>query len=178
MSSDFVPFPPQTPQEGLAMVGFRVDANAEGPQIYTLIAYGGENDRPLLKNGRVLFFRSAKQAQRALELADNNMKALGPAPAEIEMLCDIAEALHVVNAMDLDEDGVILDVIGCFDDLVRAAQVNVPAEYMAVLSALSEQLLQGKEFGSFLQERGIDREKAEDAIMWCVGAIVVKGTVL
>ena len=86
--------------------------------------------------------------------------------------------LHLVNAQAEDPDGLILECIGCFDDLIRAAKVNVPAEYMAVLSPMGERLANSQEFGSMLKEHGIDREKVEDALMWCVGAVTVKATIV
>jgi hypothetical protein len=178
MSSDFVQFPPQKVQEELYLVGFRVDPNAEGPELFTLIASGGENDRPLVAKGRVLFFRKPKDAALALAKSDNDMKRLGQPPTELALFCDVAEVLHLVNAKQEDPDGLILECIGCFDDLVRAAKVNVPAEYMSLLSAMSERLMESNEFGSFLADKGLDREKLEDALMWCVGAVAVKATVV
>ena len=58
----------------------------------------------------------------------------------------------------------------------RATELNVPANFMAVLNALAERLERNPEFGSFLAEQGIDRETLEDAILWCVGAIAAKST--
>ncbi len=175
VSSDFVPFPPPQPTEALYLVGFRLDPEIEGPQFYTLFVLESENDRPLIANGRVLFFAALSSAAEALALADNDMSRLGPAPSELEMFCDIAEALHIANAQDADSDGVLLETIALFDDLVRAIHINVPAQYMSVLSALSERLATTPEFATMLAETGLDRETIEDALMWCVGAVAVKG---
>ncbi|HYE26111.1 MAG TPA: hypothetical protein VEG32_13025 [Clostridia bacterium] len=176
MSSDFVPFPPPAPVEGLYLVGFRLDPGAEGPQFYTLFALEGENERPLRTNGRVLFFSRPEDAARALSASDNDMQRLGPPPQELEMLVDVAQALYLANSAASDTDGVLLDVIGCFDDLVRSAGINAPAEYMSVLGGLSERLVSNPEFATWLTEQGIDRERIEDAIMWCVGAVAVKSS--
>jgi hypothetical protein len=102
------------------------------------------------------------------------MARLGPAPRELEILCDVAQALHVANAQSEDKDGVLIETIALFDDLIRAIQINVPAQYMSVLSALSERLAANPEFATMLAETGLDRETIEDAIMWCVGAVAVK----
>ena len=174
VSSEFVPFPPPPPTEALYLVGFRLDPDADGPQFYTLFVLESENDRPLISKGRVVLFGVADRAAEALALSDNNMSRLGPAPNELEIYCDIAQALHIANAQDEDPDGVLLETIAIFDDLIRAIQINVPAQYMAVLSALSERLAVTPEFASMLSETAIDRETIEDAIMWCVGAVAVK----
>ncbi len=174
MSSNFVPFPPPPPTEALYLVGFRLDPDAEGPQFYTLFVLESENDRPLIANGRVVFFAEPKRAAEALELAENDMSRLGPAPIELEVFCDVAEALHIANSQDADTDGILLETIALFDDLVRAISINVPAQYMSVLSALSERLANTPEFATMLAETGLDRETIEDALMWCVGAVAVK----
>ncbi len=174
VSSDFVPFPPPPPTEALYLVGFRLDPESEGPQFYTLFVLESENDRPLVSDGRVVFFTRPEKAAAALKLSTNDMSRLGPAPKELEIFCDIAEALHIANAQDEDADGTLLETIAVFDDLIRAIQINVPAQYMSVLSALSERLASAPEFATMLAETGLDRETIEDAIMWCVGAVAVK----
>jgi hypothetical protein len=176
VSSGFVPFPPQEPSEALYLVGFRLDPAHEGPQFFTMFVLESENDRPLTRGGRVLLFRDKSRAPEALKLSDNDMERLGPAPKEMEIFCDVAEALHVANAMEQDSDGVLLECIALFDDLIRATRINVPANYMSVLSALSERLATTPEFASMLAETGIDRETIEDALMWCVGAVAVKSS--
>lgn len=174
MSSDFVPFPPPPPTEALYLVGFRLDPEVEGPQFYTLFVLESENDRPLIANGRAVFFAEPANAADALSLADNDMSRLGPAPTELEVFCDVAEALHIANSQDADADGVLLETIALFDDLIRAISINVPAQYMSVLSALSERLATTPDFATMLTETGLDRETIEDALMWCVGAVAVK----
>jgi len=174
VSSDFVPFPPPPPTEALYLVGFRLDPEAEGPQFYTLFVLESENDRPLIATRRVIFFAEPKLAAEALQLSENDMSRLGPAPSELEIFCDVAEALHIANAQDADSNGILLETIALFDDLIRAIAINVPAQYMSVLSALSERLATTPEFATMLAETGLDRETIEDALMWCVGAVAVK----
>jgi hypothetical protein len=174
MSSEFVPFPPPPPTEALYLVGFRLDPDAGEPQFYTLFVLESENDRPLVANGRIVFFAEPSKAANALTLADNDMSRLAPVPVELEILCDVADALHIANAQDADTDGILLETIALFDDLIRAIEINVPAQYMAVLSALSERLASTPEFATMLAETGLDRETIEDALMWCVGAVAVK----
>jgi hypothetical protein len=173
---EFVPFPPPPPVEGLYLVGFRIDPATEGPQFYTIFVLEGDNERPSTENGRVLFFVDPADGAKALERSDAKMRAMGEAPTQLEMLCDIADALHIANTAESDADGILLDCIACLDDLVRAAEINAPAEYMGVLSVLSERLMENPNFGPWLIEQGVDRERIEDALMWCVGAVAVKST--
>jgi hypothetical protein len=178
VSSDFVPFPPPEPTEALYLVGFRLDPGAEGPQLYTLFVLESENDRPLARENRVLFFADPRRAAEALKLADNDFTRFTKLPEELEILCDVAQALYIANAENEDKDGVLLECIALFDDLIRATRINVPAQYMAVLSAVSERLATTPEFATMLADTGLDRETLEDALMWCVGAVVMKSTCL
>src|SRR5208337_2756342 len=67
------------PHEELILVGFRVDASHEGPQFYTVLAVGGENERPLTANGRIIFFTRPQLAAKSLAF-DTSLARLGPAP--------------------------------------------------------------------------------------------------
>jgi len=172
--NDFVPFPPPEPLEALYLVGFRLDPEIDGAQFYTLVALEGENERPLMANGRIVFFANRGDAKRALALGDDAIKRLGIPSGEVEMLCDLAQALYVANAENADSDGVLMDSIACMDDLLRAIQISVPAEYMATLSAIAARLGETPEFGSWIKEQGLDRERIEDALLWCIGAVASK----
>src|SRR5271163_4411569 len=97
----------QPTHEELVLVGFRLDGDHDGPQFYTLLAVGGDNERPLTAEGRLLFFTHPELGPKALAL-DPDLAKLGPAPQEIETFCDIAEALHLINSQNTDPDGVVL----------------------------------------------------------------------
>ena len=62
--------------EGLALIGFRLDPNRDNA-VYTLVVYGGK-DRPISVRDRIIFFTRPELASRAYELADANVKRLGP----------------------------------------------------------------------------------------------------
>jgi hypothetical protein len=176
MDSQFVAFPPKTINRELYLIGFHLDPTAEGPQFFTLIGAGDGSERPITKADRVLFFRRPGDALKALTASDNGFRDVRPVPTELELVCDISEALYVANEEKEDTDGVLFELIAVFDDLLRAVKLNVPDEYSAVLGAMATRLGESQEFASFLEESGLTREKLEDALMWCVGAVAVKST--
>jgi hypothetical protein len=160
--------------EDLFLVGFRIDPASESPQFYTLFALGGENERPITTVGdRVVFFSRPQLARRALEIGDPSMQALGEPPEELEMLCDVAHALYLLNSADADEDDVLRECLEIFDDLVRATRLSLPPLYQEALSQLMGVLVEKPEFGDHLRETG-RRESLEDALLWCVGAVTMK----
>ncbi|HLI63930.1 MAG TPA: hypothetical protein VKV05_11055 [Terriglobales bacterium] len=165
----------QHPEE-LVLVGFRVDAGHDGPQFYTLLAVGGENERPLVAGGRIVFFTQPDLAAKALVL-DDELAKLGPAPQEIETFCDVAEALHLVNSQDADPDGIVLECLLVFDDLVRATRLHMPDRYQGLLTELTARLTEGASLGSVFTSHFL-REHVEDALLWCIGAITAKAVMV
>jgi hypothetical protein len=164
------------PREELMLTGFRVDASHDGPQFYTLLAVGGDNERPLTADGRIVFFTSPDLGKQALAL-DASMANLGPAPGEIETFCDVAEALHRVNSQNADPDGVVLDCLLVFDDLVRATQLHMPDRYQGILTELAARLTEGKQLRHIFTNSSL-REHVEDALLWCVGAVTAKARIV
>jgi hypothetical protein len=176
MNSSLVTFPPTALSKELYLIGFRMDPDAEGPQFYTLIGSEGENERPITKGDRILFFRRPGDALKALSASDNGFSEVRPVPTDLELLCDISEALYVTNQAAEDGDGLLFELIAVFDDLLRAVKLNVPAAYTTVLATMAERLGETPEFASFLAESGLTRETLEDALLWCVGAVAVKSS--
>ena len=174
--SELPVFPSQQQQEELVIVGFRVDADHDGAQFYTLLAVGGDNERPLTSDARLLFFADPALAAKALAL-DPDLARLGPPPAEAETFCDIAETLHLVNSRDVDSDGVVLESLLVFDDLVRATKLHMPDRYQGILTELAARLTERAQLGEIFTSHFL-REHVEDALLWCIGAIAAKARLI
>jgi hypothetical protein len=170
------PSPQQQPHEELVLVGLRVDGDHDGPQFYTLLAVGGDNERPIIAGGRLLFFTHPELGPKALTL-DPDLAKLGPAPQEIETFCDVAEALHLINSQNADPDGVILDCLLVFDDLVRATKLHMPDRYQGLLTELTARLTERVQLRTIFSSSSL-REHVEDALLWCIGAIAVKARMI
>ncbi len=162
--------------EELVLVGFRVDGRHDGPQFYTLLAVGGDNERPIMADGRLLFFTRLELRAKALAL-DHDLAKLAPAPQEIETFCDVAEALHLVNAQNADPDGVILECLLVFDDLVRATKLHMPGRYQGLLTELAARLTERIPLRNIFTNHFL-REHVEDALLWCIGAVVAKARMI
>ena len=158
------------------MVGIRLDGSHDGPQFYTVVAVGGDNERPITADGRLLFFINPQMAAQALAL-DPSMARTGEPPKEIETFCDVAEALHLINAAHEDPDGVVLDCLLIFDDLVRATRLHMPDRYQGLLTELTARLTERDSLRKIFSSHEL-REHVEDALLWCVGAIAVKSRMI
>jgi hypothetical protein len=163
-------------QEELAIAGFRIDPTHEGPQFYTLLAVGGDNERPLTVDGRIIFFVRLTQAHKALVM-DPSLAVLGNPPRAVETICDVAQTLYLVNSQDADPDGVVLDCLLIFDDLVRASGLSMPERYQGILTELAARLTEGQSLKKVFTSEAL-RHHVEDALLWCVGAIAMKARML
>jgi hypothetical protein len=163
-------------QEELAMAGFRIDPTHEGPQFYTLLAVGGENERPLIADGRIVFFVRTTLVHKALAM-DKSMAVLGNPPRDVETMCDLAQALYLVNSQEKDPDGVVLDCLLILDDLVRATGISIPERYQAILTELAARLTEGVSLGKVFTNEAL-RQHVEDGLLWCAGAVAMKSKLL
>ena len=162
--------------EELAMAGFRLDPRHEGPEFYTLLAVGGDNERPLVADGRIVFFARTTLVHKALAM-DQSMAVLGTPPRDVETMCDVAQTLYLINSQDEDPDGVVLDCLLIFDDLVRATNISMPERYQGILTELAARLTEGDTLGKVFTNEAL-RQHVEDALLWCVGAVTMKAKIL
>lgn len=162
--------------EELVLVGLRLDPRQEGAQFYTLLAVGGDNERPVVAEDRILFFSRPELASKALAL-DPLLSKVGPAPQHMETFCDVAQTLHLVNGQDADPEGVILECLLIFDDLVRATRLHMPDRYQGLLTELAARLTERHTLREIFRNHAL-REHVEDALLWCIGAITVKSRMI
>ena len=68
------------------------------------------------------------------------MQALGAPPEDLGMLCDVAQALYLVNSAPVDSERTILHCLEIFDDLVRATRLSMPPSFQQTLSEFTDHL--------------------------------------
>lgn len=163
--------------ETLYLFGFRIDPDKEDPEIYTLFIYG-EQERPLVADGYIVFFSRPELALSALKLCEIDTSQLGMPPAEVALVCDIAETLHLIRYKDIDESATILNCLNTVFDLVKAILLPLPNDYKQVLYSFADHLTFEQEFASFFTQNEIQRSMIENAILWCMGAVMSKAKLL
>lgn len=160
-------------EKTLWLIGFRIDPDNVNPQLYTLMIIN-EKDHPIIVDKQILFFTKPRLADKALELADPDIRKLGPAPKKVDLVCDIAQMLHLVESKKVDPSAFILNCLNTLFDLIRAWKYPMPPEYKRILHKFAGHLTFEKEFESFLIKEGISREEIFNALFWCIGVIVSK----
>lgn len=163
--------------KGISLVGFRLSPDSENPDWYTLFTYG-EKDIPIMDNDYLVFFKSVDLIDGAYNIFDNSIKSIFPPPSEIDLVCDVAEMLYVINHQDSDGSATIVNGLNIIFDLLKAIQVNLPAEYKNVLYRLADHMTFNREFGAYLSQNAITRESITNAILWGIGAITIKSRII
>lgn len=163
--------------EGLSLVGFRIDSTQENPNIFTIIVYNGK-DSPVLIDDQIAFISKPEHVSSVYDLLSSQVKALGPPPTKVDLVCDISETLSLIKHKDKDDAAIILNCLNTFFDLLNAAEVDLPTEYQSVLYKFADHLTFSREFAGFIAEQHIERSLLVHAVIWCVGAITVKAKLL
>lgn len=163
-------------QEPVWLIGFRVDPDREQPEFYTLVI--GDDERPLLADGRIVLFTDPELATEALELADIDVHRLGPLPSEVCLVCDVAEALYLLDSQTVDPSATIINLLNTLFDMVKGVGEVMPPEFKKVLYPLADHLTFEREFGSFIDQEHITRSAATDGIYWCLGVMFAYSRVL
>src|SRR5262245_21941039 len=163
--------------EGISLVGFRLWPENENPDWYTLFTYGKE-DIPIMDNDRLVFFKSVDLIDRIYAMFDNSIKRHYPLPSEIDLVCDVADMLYVVNHQDSDGSATILNGLNTIFDLLKAIQMTLPAEYKGILYRLADHMTFNREFGAYLRQNAVTREAITNAILWAIGAITIRSRII
>lgn len=164
--------------ETLSLIGFRVDPDRDHPDVYTLFVIG-DKDEPLMSGGYILFFSNPELVDKALKLSDNNnTKQLGPPPQDVDLICDAAKSLYLIECEDIDQSATIINFLNILFDLVKATQLAIPEDYKRVLYGFADHLTFDVEFLTFLVQQNISRDMMRDAILWCIGAVVSKSRII
>jgi hypothetical protein len=163
--------------DGVALIGFRLDADSDEPSLHTLLFYG-ERDVPLMQNDRIVFFTAPELADVAYELGGDIARKLGPPPTEVCLVCDFVETLRLIRFEGYDNSATILDFLNTVFDLVKVTTHQIPSEYKTILFNFADHLTFHKEFASFFMENRIERDNVVNGILWCLGAVVASAKLL
>jgi hypothetical protein len=160
------------------LLAISLDPDQPDPVLYGLVLEG-EVDRPLMLAGRVVLFRDACNAATLLEQHGSGMKADRVEISKPFFWCDIAQTLHLLQAGGIDDDACVLGAVNVLLDLVRATGLKMPAAAKAALHSIADYCTMNKDLTKYLEEEGdYSSEALTEAVLWCVGAITVKSTVL
>jgi hypothetical protein len=160
------------------LVAIGLDPDKTMPDLYGAI-HQGEPDVPLMVDGRIVFFTDPG---RAPELIRQYGGAWANDPTEVSkptLWCDIAQALHHLSAGGIDTSTSIVDAINVLLDLLKAIGAKMVDRRKQALYAIADYCTFNKDLTKYLEEEGdYSSRELVDAVLWCVGAVVVKSRIL
>ena len=179
MSSSSTPIPPHSPstEPYWRLLAVALDPDHE-PELYGLI-HEGETDSPLMVDGRIVFFTDPA---RAPDLIRQHGAAQAAAKIDVEkpfFWCDVAGALHYLSAGGVDNTATVVDAVNVLLDLVKASGIKMEDSCRKALYDIADYCTMNKDLTKYLEEDG-DHSSRElvDAVLWCVGAVVVKSRIV
>lgn len=160
------------------LLAISVDPELSEPQLYGLILEG-EKDRVLMTNERIVLFRDAKRASSVLH---NYARQRRNELCDLEkpfFWCDIAQTLYLLHSGGTDDDATVLGAINALLDLTAAAGLAMPKPHRAALRSIADYCTFNKDLTKYLEEEGdFSSEALTSAVLWCVGAVTVRSTVV
>lgn len=155
-----------------------LDPDRSTPELYGLI-YEGETDVPLMLDGRIVFFTDPGRAHDVIR--DHG----GPLVADhldIEkpfFWCDVAQALHFLSVGGFDDGASVLGAVNVLLDLVKATKAKMDDRRRQALHSIANYCTFNKDLTKYLEEEGdYSSRELVDAVLWCIGAVVVKARIL
>lgn len=160
------------------LLAIGIDPDRSKPDLYGLI-FEGEHDVPLMVEGRIVFFTDPTRAGELIERYGAPMIADKLDIAKPFFWCDVAQALYFLSAGGIDTGASVLRAVNVLLDLVKAAGAPIIDSRRDILHAIADYCTMSKDITKYLEEDGdYSSRDLIDAVLWCVGAVVMKARIL
>lgn len=166
-----------------SMVYWRLFGIALDPEQGTPCLYGvlreAAIDTPLLVEGRLALFVDPQHAVHVLRrYADVGAEDRIDVD-EVFVICDVAQALYLLSAGGSDSEAALLNAVNVLLDLVAATGISMDARRRDALGDIADFCTTRSDVSTYLEEEGrYSSQELVDAVLWCVGAIVVKSVIV
>ncbi|MBC7976015.1 MAG: hypothetical protein H7138_13670 [Myxococcales bacterium] len=160
------------------LLAIGLDPDKTVPDLYGVI-HDGEPDTPLMIDGRIVLFTDPARAPELIRQYGGPWVADPMEVSKPTLWCDVAQALHHLSAGGMDSSASIVDAVNVLLDLVRASGTAIVDSRRRALYAIANYCTTSKDLTKYLEEEG-DHSSRElvDAVLWCVGAVVVKARIV
>lgn len=160
------------------LLAISFDPDKADPDLYGLVLEG-EKDKPLMLKDRLLFFRDPKRASEIAKTFGSHLPADRVEVNQPFFWCDIAQTLHLLQAGGTDDEACVLGAVNALLDLVDAIGLNMPSDLRASLRSIADYCTFEKNLTRYFEEVGdYPASTIINAILWCIGAITVKSTIV
>lgn len=164
------------------LVGLRLRTTTAGADVYTLLLMydgtGEGQDRPLTRDGAIVWFADPELASWALEGADEEFRGANLRIEAAELVLDLPRVLRLVAEGRDDQNATIVDCLNALLDIVPATGFALSPGHRKCLSDLADHATFSTDIEAFMADQAHDRETILDALVWCVGAIALNSELL
>ena len=160
------------------LLAIGLDPSKTAPDLYGVI-HEGETDVPLMVDERIVFFTNPGQAPELIRTYGGPWIHDAMEVATPTLWCDVAQTLHLLSAGGIDTSASVVDAVNVLLDLVKVSGAKLIDDRRRALHAIADYCTTNKDLTKYLEEVG-DHSSRElvDAVLWCVGAVVMKARIL
>jgi hypothetical protein len=160
------------------LLAIGLDPDRSTPELYGLI-YEGDTDVPLMVDDRIVLFTDPGRAHDLVLQYGAPLVADKLDLAKPFFWCDVAQALHHLSAGGVDDGASVLGAVNVLLDLVKATRTKLDERRRQALHAIADYCTFSKDLTKYLEEIGdYSSRELVDAVLWCVGAVVVKARII
>lgn len=160
------------------LLAIGLDPDQTVPELYGLI-YEGETDVPLMVDGRIALFRDPARAPELIRQYGAPLVADKIDVTQPFFWCDVAEALHSLSAGGIDTTASVLGAVNVLLDLVRASGITMVDSRRRALHSIADYCTTSNDLTKYLEEVGEHSSRElVDAVIWCVGAVVMRARII
>jgi hypothetical protein len=160
------------------LLAIGLDPDKSTPDLYGAI-HESEPDAPLMVDDRIVFFTDPERAPELIQTYGGPWSHDAMEVAKPTRWCDVAQALHHLSAGGNDTSASVVDAVNVLLDLVKASGAKMIDSRRRALHAIADYCTTSKDLTRYLEEVGdYSSRELVDAVLWCVGAVVVKAKIL
>lgn len=160
------------------LLAIGLDPDKSTPDLYGVM-HEGDKDVPLMVGGRIAFFTEPGRATALIQQYGGSWTG---DPIDVEkpsLWCDVAQALHFLSAGGIDTQASVVDAVNVLLDLVRASGAEIDDRRRRALHSIADYCTMSKDITKYLEEEGdYSSDELVDAVIWCVGAVVVMARIV
>jgi len=160
------------------LLAVALDPDRSTPELYGVI-HEAEKDIPLMADGRIVFFTDPTRARELIQMHGGAWVTDPMDVAKPSFWCDVAQALHFLSAGGIDTTASVVNAVNVLLDLVKATGIEIEDRRRKALYAIADYCTVSKDLTRYLEEVGdYSSDELVDAVLWCVGAVVVMARIL
>lgn len=133
----------------------------------------------LTSNGRILLFTDLTRASAVLDRYAGELRSEPRDVTKPFFWCDVAQTLHLLESGGVDDGACVLGAVNALLDLVAASGISMPPAHRAALHSIADYCTLHRDLTKYLEEEGdFSSQALIGAVLWSVGAVTVRSTIV